>query len=324
MSKKYNVLVTAVGAIVGYGIADGLRMSGYDVNIIGTDIFTDAVGQYFCDDFVRAVPAADPGYIDFLKDTMDSRNIDLVMFGIEQELLSVAAAWDSLGEYRRRLAVNGPELTAICNDKWITSEWLKENGLGEYAIPGVIEGSFDEISAKLGCPFMLKPRDSRASKGIYTVDSKEDFDFYAKKMGASFMAQKIIGDRDHEYTVGVFGDGKGGHAGSIILRRTLSQEGATAKAWVADDDAIEEAVERLTKAARPEGPCNYQFRTVNGQPQLLEINPRISSSTSIRSKFGYNEPAMCIEYYCEGRMPEVPEVKKGTALRYITDWVTVQ
>lgn len=322
MGKKYNVLVTAVGAIVGYGIVDGLHMSGYDVNVIGTDIYPDAVGQYFCDNFIGAVPAADPGYINFLKNIIDRQNIDLVLFGIEQELLSVADAWDSLGDYKSRLAVNNPWLTAICNDKWRTSEWLKENGLAEYAIPGVIEGSFTDISRKLGCPFMLKPRDSRASKGIYVVDNKEDFDFYSKKMGTSFMAQQIVGDFDHEYTVGVFGNGKGGHAGSIILRRTLSHEGATQKAWVVNDAEIDSAVHRLTAAAKPEGPCNFQFRTVNGKPLLLEINPRISSSTSIRSKFGYNEPAMCIEYYCKGHMPDAPAVRKGTALRYITDWVT--
>ena len=174
MSKKYNILVTAVGAVVGYGIVDGLRMSGYDINIIGTDIFSDAVGQYFCDDFIRAVPAADPGYIDFLKDTMDRRDIDLVLFGIEQELLSVASAWDSLDRYRSRLAVNDPWLTDICNDKWTTAGWLKDNGMGEYAINGTVDGSFDEIAKKLGCPFMLKPRDSRASKGIFVVDNKTD------------------------------------------------------------------------------------------------------------------------------------------------------
>ena len=324
MGRKYNILVTAVGAIVGYGMVESLRNSGYDVNIIGTDIFPDAVGQYFCDGFIQATPAADSDYIDFLKRTMDEQDIDLVLFGIEQELLKVSRAGNDMDGYRERLAMNGPELTEICNDKWRTFCWLQENGLGEYAIASTIEGSFDEIAGKFGTPFLLKPRDGRASKGIYSVDNAEDFGFYAKKMGESFMAQRITGTKDREYTVGVFGDGAGNVCAEIQMKRTLSQEGATAKAQVVHIPEMRTAVERITAAAKPEGPCNYQFRIENGVPKLLEINPRVSASTSIRAKFGYNESAMCIEYYLEHRMPVQPEIRNGRAMRYITDWVVYE
>lgn len=322
--RKYNILVTAVGAIVGYGMVESLRLSGYDVNIIGTDIFEDAVGQYFCDDFVQATPAADPGYIDFLKKLIDEKNIDLVLFGIEQELLAVSRAGHELDGYRDKFAMNGPELTEICNDKWNTFCWLQENGLGEYAIDTRIDGSFEELEAEYGNPFLLKPRDGRASKGIYTVDNKEDFDFYSKKMGPSFMAQRITGTKDQEYTVGVFGDGEGNVCSEIYLRRVLSQEGATAKAHVVDIPEMREAVHAMTRVAKPVGPCNFQFRMDGGIPKLLEINPRVSASTSIRAKFGFNESAMCIEYYLEKKVPKQSEIKKGHAMRYIVDWVITE
>ena len=108
------------------------------------------------------------------------------------------------------------------------------------------------------------------------------------------------------------------------MKRVLSQEGATAKAQVVEISAMKEAVKALTAAAKPVGPCNYQFRMEDGIPKLLEINPRVSSSTSIRTKFGYNESAMCIGYYLEKRLPVQPEIRNGRAMRYITDWVVYE
>ena len=59
----------------------------------------------------------------------------------------------------------------------------------------------------------------------------------------------------------------------------------------------------------------------NGVCQLLEINPRISASTSIRSAFGYNESIMAVEYFAEGKIPGQPDIKKGTAIRYTEDFI---
>jgi carbamoyl-phosphate synthase large subunit len=78
----------------------------------------------------------------------------------------------------------------------------------------------------------------------------------------------------------------------------------------------------LTEIFRPAGPTNYQFRVENGIPYLLEINPRISSSTSLRTSFGYNEAAMSIDFFVLGKRPAPPIVKSGRAWRYSEDFVT--
>ena len=319
--RQYRILVTAVGAVVGYGMVESLRQSPYDCYIVGTDIFSDAVGQFFCDDFVQATPAADPGYLDFLKKTIDDYQIDLVLFGIEQELLVVARGKDQLEGYWDKLAVNPPLLTEICNDKWLTYQWLQEHGLADIAIPSAIEGSYEELSKRFGVPFLLKLRDGRASKGIHIVDDEESFNFYKKRMGDAFMAQPIVGTNDKEYTVGIFGDGQGNVCNEIYLKRVLSQAGATDKAQVIEDPVLTQAVHAITKELKPIGPCNYQFRLEGDRALLLEINPRVSASTSIRAKFGFNESAMCIAYYLEGKLPTQSVIEHGEAMRFISDWV---
>ncbi|QNM06853.1 ATP-grasp domain-containing protein [Qiania dongpingensis] len=322
VDRKYNILVTGVGAIIGYGIIKSLRSSGISANIVGMDIYDDAVGQAWCDKFIQAKYAKDPLYLDFLKGIIDEHQIDLVFFGTEQEIYRVGLSGDEFKGYRNKFVLNKKELLILSQDKWKTYQFLLEHGGTQFAIPSRIEGEYDELAKKFGVPFMLKPRSSYASKGINVVKNKEEFDFYKVRMRGNFMAQPVIGDSEHEYTVGVFGLGDGTYSGMIAMRRKLSQEGATAKAEVVLDTKLENTVQALVSVFKPNGPTNLQFRYHEGRYLLLEINPRISSSTSMRMALGYNEAEMCIRYYLESQIM-VPQISKGKAIRYIDEVVVI-
>lgn len=135
------------------------------------------------------------------------------------------------------------------------------------------------------------------------------------------MAQKLIGTDEEEFTISAFCDGIGGFYSIITLKRKLSSEGFTEKAEVVSSAPFILAVEELCRYFRPVGPTNFQFRTENGQLQLLEINPRVSSSTSIRTAFGYNESVMAAEYYLDHKTPVQPNIKWGKAIRYTEDFI---
>lgn len=318
--EKYNVLVTGVGAIIGYGIVQNLKRSHYDCRIVGMDIYPDAVGQAWTDVFVQSIPAVDEHYVDFVLDIMQRYDIDLVMFGTEQEITRLSDAREQFGAQQSKLVLNRSEIVDLSNDKWSTHEFLTEHDLP--TIPSMIEGSFADISQELGCPFLFKPRQSYAGKGMATITTEKELDFYRKQVPSEqFMVQMLIGDNEHEYTTATFGFGDGTGLEPIVLRRKLSQEGATAKATRIDCPALSAAVEQLTRLLKPIGPTNYQFRKDGDIFYLLEVNPRISSSTSIRAALGYNEAEMCIDWFVRGQKPLQPSLKDGTAIRYISDWI---
>ena len=150
---------------------------------------------------------------------------------------------------------------------------------------------------------------------------QESFDDWKEEFGEQFMVQQFIGDEDHEYTAATFGFGDGTCIKPIVMKRKLSQAGATDKASVEAVPDIDEEIYAMTKVLKPLGPTNFQFRLHNGEYILLEINPRISSSTSIRTAFGYNEAEMCIEYFLEGNKPAERKIRTGKAYRYITEMV---
>lgn len=316
--KHYNILVTGVGAIIGYGIIKSLRKSRYDCNIIGMDVYGDAVGQAWTDAFVKAEWASNDYYIEFLESLVRKKGIDLVFFGTEQEIERVINSGNKF--LTGKCVLNKKSLIELSNDKWSTYKMLTA-----YQFPAIASSvvkDYDRIVQEMGNPFLLKPRRSYAGKGMRKIDSKEEFLYWSEKISSdNYMVQKIIGDDEHEYTAATFGLADGACIKPIIMKRKLSQEGATAKAFVINNSEIEKQIFEFADILKPEGPVNFQFRCENGEYYLLEINPRISSSTSIRTAFGYNEAEMCIEWYLEHNAPADRTIKQGMALRFIDEWV---
>lgn len=315
-----TILVTGVGAIIGYGVLRSLRATGRDVRLVGTDIHADAVGQAWCDAFVQAPLTSSPDYLDWLNEVVNTRGIDLIIPGIEQDLHRHSDSREVMDRWRSRVVLNNARLIDLSRDKWSMHEELV--AIDEPSrIPSYTEGGFDELTSRLGLPFLLKPRRSYASKGLVVVSKRADFDAHAQRLGDQLVAQPIIGTADQEYTVGVFGDGHGGICASIAFRRTLAADGSTAKAWVCHPEGLEPVLLRLCAHFMPIGPTNLQFRLDRDGWKLLEINPRVSSSTSVRTAFGYNEAAMCIDFFLNGEVPDQPRIRDGFATRYIEDHI---
>jgi carbamoyl-phosphate synthase large subunit len=318
----HTILVTGVGAIIGYGIIRSLRASRFPVRIVGMDIYPDAVGQRWCDVFEQAVRADQPGYGEHVAGLIRRHSVDLVIPGIEQDVhrLAVDRLLPPLAETNARFALNNPELIRIAADKWLTHLELVEAGFP--VIGTCVDGNFQDLVKRFGCPLLMKPRRSYASKGIQRLTTEADFLYWKEKLGEEFMVQEIVGDLQSEYTVGAFGLGDGTLTQQIVFQRVLSSDGSTAKAGVRCIPELETRVEQLAKRFRPDGPTNFQFRFHRGEYLLLEINPRISSSTSLRTAFAFNEAEMCVEYYLEGVTPPTRTLRAGSAARFIEDWVT--
>jgi len=320
--RRLNILVTGVGAIIGYGIANSLRLTGRELNIVGMDIYPDAVGRRFCDHFVQAKYANSPEYLDFLFDIIKQHSIDLVFFGTEQELYRVSDARDSFSDCLDRFVLNSKEVIDLSKDKLRTHEFLCRHD--QEVIPTRVDAPFHELKEHFGLPFILKVRNSYASKGVFRIHDEHDFNYWKLKANGSFIVQELIGDESHEYTAAIFGTGSDELVAPFVLRRRLSGEGATVKAVVEQIPELCERIRNLAELMQPIGPTNFQFRRHNGKYLLLEINPRISSSTSIRAAFGYNEAEMCIRYYVEKTPVSIPALRSGSAVRFISDWINYE
>ena len=315
-----NILVSGASGIIGYGILRSLKKVKNGLHLIGTTIYSDSVAQGFCDIFELAPLTSDANYINWLTNIIEKHKVDLIIPGIDVDMYNWARNINRIEKTGAKVMINNLDLISLCDDKWLFYENLGKIDT-PYRIDSSINSNFDELTSRFGLPFLLKPRHGFGSKGIVKVDGKDTFLKYEGDIGPQLMAQPIIGSDDEEYTTSAFCDGKGGYYTNITLRRKLSKDGFTEKAEVAAISDINTAVSILVKYFRPIGPTNFQFRQHNGVFKLLEINPRISSSTSIRTAFGYNESQMSVEYFLENKIPKQPQIKLGRAVRYVEDYI---
>lgn len=316
-----NIMVTGVGAIIGYGILRELKKPGNDHFLVGADIYSDAVGQAWCDSFEQAPYTSAPEYLDWLKKIIKKYQIELMFLGIEQDLYFLINHVQEIEQLGCKLAINNSALVNLTKDKWLVYEALNIKN-DSALIPTLLNGEYEEIIKSYGLPFLLKPRSGYASKGIVKVKERADFERNKEALGHHLMIQPIVGTDDEEYTVSVFGDGKGEFKALIAMRRTLANDGSTAKALIVQpDNTLVDTLKRLCSYFKPIGPTNFQFRKAGEHWFLLEINPRISSTTSMRAAFGYSEPQMCIDFYLNNKAPKQPQIKGGFAARYIEDHI---
>ena len=315
-----NILVSGASGIVGYGILRSLKKSGLELWLIGTTIYNDSVAPGFCDVFEQAPLTSDSGYIDWLIKIIEKHHIDLIIPGIEADMYKWVDHISEIEKNGTKILLNNTKLLSLCVDKWVFFQVLNENNI-PYTIDSSLNSDFDFLVNEFGLPFILKPRRGFGSKGIVKVDSLETFEKHSSEIGSNLMAQHFVGNDEEEYTTSAFCDGRGGFYAFMTLKRKLSREGFTEKAEVVSLNEIKDALSALCKIFKPIGPTNFQFRMHNGTLKLLEINPRISSSSSIRTAFGYNECKMAIEYYLENKTIHQPYIKKGKAIRYVEDFI---
>ncbi|MEK0445056.1 MAG: hypothetical protein RLZZ399_377 [Verrucomicrobiota bacterium] len=315
-----RILVSGASGIVGYGILRSLQRSKKRLLLFASTTQSHSAAEGFCDSFLKAIPTQSEDYIPWLCEVIHKNQIDLAIPGIEADLYKWNDHRRTLQDTGTRLMLNRPELIEISRDKRLFYEALCQHQLS-MRIPTSFETHFDSIAQKFGLPFLLKPRCGYASRGIVRVHDSQTFDQHKEQIGPILMVQPLVGTDDEEYSVSAFGDGEGGFWAAQSLRRQLASQGYTEKAEAIESQEIQEAISELCRCFQPRGPTNFQFRKHEGALKLLEINPRISSATSIRSAFGYNEAAMAVDYFLKGRPPQQPPLRTGWAVRYAEDLV---
>lgn len=310
----YTILVSGASGIVGYGILRSLKGTG--CRLIGTTIYEQSPANCFADIVAQPPLTADINYIPWLLKAIQEFHVDMIIPGIEADMSVWNKNRDILEESGAFALLNNPALIALCLDKWLFYEKLREHGF-PYCIDSSIEPQFDRFKT----PFLLKPRCGYGAKGIVQVESREEFDRHRDEIGKTLMMQEFVGTADEEYTASAFFDRDSNLSAYMVLKRKLSKSGYTEIAETVFPADLKGVILTLADILKPVGPTNFQFRRHHGEWRLLEINPRISSSTSIRSAFGYNESQMCVEYFLRGKTVSQPKIRSGRAARYIEDFI---
>ena len=315
-----RVLITGVGSVIGQGVIKSLKNSSKSVFIVGCDSRSKTVGQVWSDKFIECPLVTSSKYKEWFMQTLKSEKIDLVFTGLEQDLEFILKNLQEINLFTSTV-FNNSHLVALTRDKWLFQQKLIEL-CPKFAIPSSIKNNYQEIVNLLGSNLILKPRIGHSSRGILRINSENEFSLNANIIGVDYLVQKVVGNENTEFTSSVFGDGSGRILAMIHLHRYLSNTGATEMATPVDHAGLDAACQELAKVFKPVGPTNLQFRIEEENIYLLEINPRISSSTSIRMLNNFNESEMALNYYLNLGEVAQPDILNKSVIRYWEDYVS--
>jgi carbamoyl-phosphate synthase large subunit len=287
-----KVLITGAGALLGQGLIRAVRSSTLQAHIVAIDPNPLSAGLYWADSAHTVPMASEPGYHKAILDILRLEKPDAVLIGTDVELTFFARHRQDLErEFKTQIVVSDPGVVAIADDKWMTYNFLKENGFDypDSALPG----DEDALVARVGFPLVVKPRHGARSIGVSLVTTKKDL---AEKLALAndVIVQECVGGPADEYTSGLICfDGR--CQASITMRRDL-RDGNTYRAFPIPNFAHDAELRRIAEMLGVHGPVNLQFRLASNKVKVFEINGRFSGTTPLRGLVGFPEVEMVLRH----------------------------
>lgn len=318
MKSKTTVLVTGAGALLGQGILRCLQNNRDELRIVTADPDFKSAGHWLGDKGI-AIPFANASnYLTELEKIIDSEKIDFILIGTDVELPILSKNKTRLEQlYNAKVIVSNQKVIDIANDKWLTSNFLKQHG---FPFPNSVMASDRHqvlsVFADNSFPLFAKPIDGARSKGIRIINDRSALDEVLSDP-QNLVVQEYLPEHDGEYTAGCLV--LGGKCRAIIVLRRDLRDGNTYRAYSDISGNFDQFLTNVSETLEVEGPCNFQFRVRNGQPVIFEINARFSGTTPLRMIFGFNEVMAVIDFYRYNKTEMSVSITEGAVLRTWSD-----
>lgn len=305
-----NVLLTSVGRrayMVKY-FKNVLGESG-EVHVCNSDDKT--VAFRYADHSVISPLIYDENYIPFLLDYCRENSIDLLLSLFDIDLPVLARNREAFARIGTRVIVSDGELVEICNDKWKTYLFLKENG---FRVPKTYLSLERVLLAldrgELQYPVIVKPRFGCGSIAMSVAEDEMALLYYFRRntrtISRSYLQYESAGVEEkilyqeclkgQEYGVDIINDLDGNYRASIVKKKIAMRAGETDIAELVDEPAIRSETERLGKLTGHIANMDCDVFLVDGEPYILEMNARFGGGYPFSHMGGCDLPRAIVEW----------------------------
>ena len=294
--KNINILITALGSPLGQSIYKAIRMSSLTIKIYGSDVSDLAAGLEFSGVQKISLPrVSDPKFLDELKVILERENIRVIfpVLASEHEIfIKNKCYFEENGIY---IVSSSPETFAVCNDKYESMRYLGSRGV---TVPMTVLASESHARNQFlninTFPVLLKPRFGASSNDVFIVEDMQMLNALVSAFKPGYFVLQQFLSEPEEFTVGVMTSNVGFRRKAFILKRNL-KFGLSYSGVVVTNEVIEKYCLDIASLLEAKNSINIQLKMQNGVPHVYEVNPRLSSTTSIRAHFNFNEPEMIIK-----------------------------
>jgi carbamoyl-phosphate synthase large subunit len=254
----------------------------------------------------------DESYIPFLLDYCQKHKIDAVLSVFDLDLPVLAAHQESFKEIGVRLVVSNQEVISICNDKWNSYLFLKDNG---FLTPKTYLYLKDFKKAvetgEITFPVILKPRWGCGSKGIFEAENYEEvcvlrtvierinrrstFKFESRQdFTNSVLIQELF--KGVEYNLNVINDLEAKYCTTSVITKDTINQGSTECAHVVVDKQLEGLGEKIGRTLGHIGNLDMDVLRAGEQLCILDLNARFGGGYPFSHLAGLDLPKAIIAW----------------------------
>lgn len=248
-----------------------------------------------CHHAVLLPEVTSPDYVDEVLDLCRRCDINMVVPLIDPELEVLAPRRDDFYRAGIMLVVSPPQTIEIGFDKYLTYEFGLANGIPVPRTVKTIEAA-QELLAKgqFTWPLVVKPRKGSASAHISFCNDMLELRSAFQTCPLPMIQELVPGP---EYGYDLFGDRECRPISVYCKQKLAMRAGETDKAVSIDDPALIGLGIRIARALPIFGPLDADVKLLDGQPRLLEINPRFGGGYPCSHLVGADFPRKLIRMH---------------------------
>lgn len=306
-----NILLTSVGRrsyLVKY-FKDALNNDG-EVHVSNSSSLTPA---FMCADQSVVTPLIyDDAYIPFLFNYCKKNKIEVIISLFDIDLPILSKKKKEFQEAGIRVIVSDEEVIKICNDKYLTHNFLRNNGFLTPKTFLGIENTMKELNKnKISFPLIIKPRWGMGSIGVLQADNLEELEVFYKKtlreIGESYLKYEseknidesiIIQEKlsGQEFGLDVINNLNQEHQNTVVKIKHAMRSGETDCAEIVEHNQLKKIGKTLSEKLKHIGNADVDVFIVDGKAYILEINARFGGGYPFTHSAGVDLPKSIIRW----------------------------
>lgn len=260
-------------------------------------------------------------YITFLLGYCKKHNISTVISLFDIDLPVLARNCQIFKDNGIRLIVSDYRVTEICNDKWLTFEFLHNIGIRQTpTFINLVDAKQAIKQGVISYPLFIKPRWGMGSIGIYKVENEDELDVLYKKLHReifnTYLKYESEMDRDsciviqqaingQEYGIEIINDLNANYVATMAKKKIAMRSGETDIAEIVDSKLFESIGRRIAENLKHVAILDVDcFIAENGDVYVLEMNSRFGGQYPFSHLAGANMPQQIINWL-EGKPSDI-------------------
>lgn len=306
-----NILFTSAGRR-GYLLSYFREVIGKSGRIYAGNSIPNAPSFLYADDSVITPQIYDDEYIPFLLDYCKKKDIDVIipLFDIDLPILSKNKGLF----YSNGIEVIVSDISAvsICNDKWKTYIFCKNNNICTPKTFLSIEDTKIALQkGEVSFPLFVKPRWGMGSISVFSVNNLLELEvLYGKVKDEIFktylkfesvedseqcivIQEKLLGQ---EHGLDIINDLNGNYCNTIVKKKIAMRSGETDCAEVIRNSELEKLGKKISEKLKHIANLDADVFMVGEKPYLLEMNARFGGGYPFSHFAGIDLPRAIVKW----------------------------